>query len=173
MLFKMRPCIQKNCNVYYPPTPSLGWIGQIKCRSLSMALARSASWLAYFLHPNSLTPIWSWMQGCTKPMPTHAHPCPPKTHGYGYGYGWAWAPSVGLWCEVALSPLKLFTHGPLWQGILGIKDSGFFRERTWCMRTGRRLEPNPNDRIPQTTMMSLHEIIFQSNKLLRHRHRSL
>ena len=63
MLFKFRPCIQKLCNVYYPPTPSLGWIWQIKGRSLSLASARSASWLAYSLHPRSLTPIWSWMQG--------------------------------------------------------------------------------------------------------------
>ena len=99
MLFKLRPCIQKLCNVYYPPTPSLGWIGQIKGHSLSLAWARSASWLAYSLHLRSLTPIWSWMQGCTKLMPTHAHPwtitphpCPPKTHGH----GWAWAPNVGL-----------------------------------------------------------------------------
>jgi hypothetical protein len=29
-LFKLCPCIQKLCNVCYPPTPSLGWIGQIK-----------------------------------------------------------------------------------------------------------------------------------------------
>jgi len=71
LLFKLRPCIQKLCNVYYPPTPSLGWIGQIKGRSLSLASSRSASWLVYSLHPRSLTPIWSWMQGCTKPMPTH------------------------------------------------------------------------------------------------------
>jgi hypothetical protein len=46
MLFKLRPCIQKLCNVYHPLTPSLGWIGQIKGRSLSLASARSASWLA-------------------------------------------------------------------------------------------------------------------------------
>ena len=94
MLFKLRPCIQKLCNVHYPPTPSLGWIGQIKGRSLSLASARSASWLVYSLHPRSLTPIWSWMHGCTKLMPTHvhpwiitSHPCPPKTHGHGHGYG--------------------------------------------------------------------------------------
>jgi hypothetical protein len=87
-------CMKKLCNVYYPPTPSLGWIGQIKGRSLSLASARSAHWLAYSLHPRSLTPIWSWMQGCTKPMSTHAHPCPPKTHGY--GWAWAWAPNVGV-----------------------------------------------------------------------------
>jgi hypothetical protein len=71
MLFKLCPCIQKLCNVYHPPTPSLGWIIQIKGRSLSLVSARSASWLEYSLHPRSLTPIWSWMQGCTKPMPTH------------------------------------------------------------------------------------------------------
>jgi hypothetical protein len=74
MLFKLRPCFQKLCNVYYPPTPSLGWIGQIKGRSLSLASARSAFWLTYSMHPRSLNPIWSWMQGCTKPMHTHAHP---------------------------------------------------------------------------------------------------
>ena len=103
MLFNLRPCIQKNCNVYYPPTPSLGWIGQIKSRSLSLASARIASWLAYSLHPRSSTPIWSWMHECTKPMPTHAHPrtitshpCPPKTQGH--GWAWAWAPNVGLYC---------------------------------------------------------------------------
>ena len=67
MLFKLRPCIQKLFSVYYPPTPSLDWIEQIKGRSLSMASAHSAFWLAYFLHPRSLTPIWSWMQGYTKP----------------------------------------------------------------------------------------------------------
>jgi hypothetical protein len=76
MVFKLRPCIQKLCNVCYPPTQSLGWIGQIKDHSLSLASARSASWLANSLHPRSLTSIWSWMHGCTKPMPTHAHPCP-------------------------------------------------------------------------------------------------
>jgi hypothetical protein len=93
MLFKLRPYIQKLCNVYYLPTPSLGWIGQIKGPSMSLASTWSASWLAYSLHPRILTPIWSWMQGCTKPMPIHAHPwtitshpCPPKTHGHGYGH---------------------------------------------------------------------------------------
>jgi hypothetical protein len=82
MLFKLRLCIQKSCNVHHPPTPSLGWIGQIKDRSLSLASTLSASWLAYSLHPRSLTPIWSWMQGCTKSMPTHAHP---KPMGMGMG----------------------------------------------------------------------------------------
>jgi hypothetical protein len=60
-LFKLRPCIQKSCNMYFPPTPSPGWIGQIKGRSLSLASARSAFWLVYSLHPRSLTSIWSWM----------------------------------------------------------------------------------------------------------------
>ena len=72
--------------MYYPPTPCLGWIGQIKGRSLSLASARSASWLVYNLHPRSLTPIWSWMQKCTKPMPTHAQ----------NPWAWVWAPNVGL-----------------------------------------------------------------------------
>ena len=68
---QIAPMYSKLCNVYYPPTPSLGWIGQIKGSSLLLASARSASWLAYTLHSRSLTPIWSWMQGCTKPMPIH------------------------------------------------------------------------------------------------------
>jgi hypothetical protein len=59
MLFKLCPCIQKLCNVYYPPTPSLGWIGQIKGRSLSMAFVWRASWLVHSLHPRSSTLIWS------------------------------------------------------------------------------------------------------------------
>ena len=105
MLFKLHTCIKILCNVHYPPTPSLGWIRQIKGGSMSLASARSASWLSYSLHPRILTPIWSWMQGCTKLMPTHAypwtitsHPCPPKTHGYGWAWAWAcvWAPNVGL-----------------------------------------------------------------------------
>jgi hypothetical protein len=83
MLFKLRPCIQKLCNVYYPPTLSLGWIGQIKSRALSLASARSAYWLA--LHPRSLTPIWSWMHK------TNAHPKP-----MGYGWAWAWA-CIWVW----------------------------------------------------------------------------
>jgi hypothetical protein len=76
-------CVMCITHLHHPPTPSLGWIGQINGRTLSLASARSASWLAYSLHPRSLTPIWSWMQGCTKPMPTHetlhrthAHPKP-------------------------------------------------------------------------------------------------
>ena len=94
MLFKLRPCIQKWCNVYYPHTPSLSWIGQTKGRSMSLASTRSASWLAYSLHSRSLTLIWSWMQECTKPMPTHeqqhrthAHPKPMGMGGRGHGHG--------------------------------------------------------------------------------------
>jgi hypothetical protein len=77
MLFKLRSYIQKLCNVYYPPTPSLGWIRQIKGRSLSLASARSAFWLAYSLHPRSLTPNWSWMQGWHK---TDSHPYLPMNN---------------------------------------------------------------------------------------------
>ena len=62
LVFKLRAYIQKLCNVYYPPTPSFGWIGQIKCLSLSLASAQSAFWLVYSMHPRSLTLIWSWMQ---------------------------------------------------------------------------------------------------------------
>ena len=63
MLFILRPYIQELCNVYYPPTPSFGWIIQINGHSLSLALAWRTSWLGYSLHPRSLTPIWSGMQG--------------------------------------------------------------------------------------------------------------
>jgi hypothetical protein len=101
MLFKLRPCIQKLCNVYYPPTPSLGWIGQIKSRSLSLASARSASWLAYSLHPRSLTPIWSWMQGWQNrcpPMNNNIAPMPTQNP-------WAWVGmGMGTQCR-ALMPI--------------------------------------------------------------------
>ena len=42
---QIAPMYSELCNVYYPLTPSLGWIGQIKGSSLLLALARSASWL--------------------------------------------------------------------------------------------------------------------------------
>jgi hypothetical protein len=84
MLFKLRPCIQKLCNVY---AYTKSWLDRTNKRSL--ASARSASWLAYSLHPRSLTPIWSWMQGYTKPMPTDAYPksMGMGEHGHGHGYG--------------------------------------------------------------------------------------
>ena len=134
MLFKLRPCIQKLCNVYYSPTPSLGWIGQIKGRSLSLASTRSASWLAYSVHPRSLTPIWSWVQECTKPMPTHAHPwtitsypCPPKTHGYRWAWAWAWVWTPNI--------------GPGWGGMLMNVPSCSFRFNipTSCSHMSSRL----------------------------------
>jgi hypothetical protein len=92
MLFKLRPYIQKLCNVYYPQTPSLGWIGQIKGRSLSLASARSTSWLAYSLHPRSLTLIWSWMHDAQNRCPlmnNNITPMPTQNP-------WLWAPNVGL-----------------------------------------------------------------------------
>ena len=60
MLFKLRSCIQKLCNVYYPSTPSLGWIGQIKDRSLSLAIIHIPMPTHYNMEA----------------MPTHAHPKP-------------------------------------------------------------------------------------------------
>ena len=91
---KLCPCIQKLCNVYYPPTPSLGWIGQIKDRSLSLDIVHKPM----PTHNN------------LEPMPTHAHPwtiishpCPPKTHGCGRWWAWAWAPNVGLWNPLHLA----------------------------------------------------------------------
>jgi hypothetical protein len=146
MLFKLRPCIQKLCNVYYPPTPSLGCIRQIKGRSLSLASARSASWLAYSLHPRSLTPIWSWMQRCTKPMPTHAHPwtitshpCPPKTHGH--GWAWAWAPNVGLWYEGPTPNIyNLFSKTFTWSKCVPTIVGPHLGKVHWHCSTG---EPQP------------------------------
>ena len=105
MLFKSRPCIQKLCNVCYPPTPSLGWIGQIKGRSLSLASARSASWLAYSLHLRSLTPIWSWMQGCTKLLPTQNNniaPMPTQNPWVWVGMGMG----MGTQCRALMEIMK-------------------------------------------------------------------
>ena len=80
MLFKLHPCNQKLCpciqklsNVYYPPTPSLGWIGQIKDRSLSLAIVHKPMPTHYNMAP---------MHPCP-PMNKISHPCPPKTHGHG------------------------------------------------------------------------------------------
>ena len=58
MLFKLCPCIQKLSNVHYPPTPSLGWIGQIKDRSLSLAIVHKPM-------PNNIAAMptqnpWAW-----------------------------------------------------------------------------------------------------------------
>jgi hypothetical protein len=58
--------LKKLCNVHYPPTPSLGWIVQIKGRSLSLASARSARvFLASKKFDSDLE------LRCTKSMPTH------------------------------------------------------------------------------------------------------
>jgi hypothetical protein len=112
MLFELRPCIKNLCNVYYPPTSSLGWIGQIKSRSLSLTSTRRASWLAYSLHPRSLTPIWSWIQGCAKPMPTHAHPWTIHTQNI-----WVWVGmgmGMGTQCRALVSgpEMKTFSSTP-------------------------------------------------------------
>ena len=56
MLFKLRSCIQELCNVCYPPTPSLGWIVQIKDRSLLPAIVQKPMPAHYNMEP----------------MPTHA-----------------------------------------------------------------------------------------------------
>jgi hypothetical protein len=101
MLFKLRPCIKKLCNVYYPPTPSLGWIGQIKSHSMSLDSTRSISWLAYSLHQRSLTPIWSWMQGWqNRCPPTNNNIAPMPTQN-----PWAWVGmGMGTQCR-ALMPI--------------------------------------------------------------------
>jgi hypothetical protein len=84
MLFKLRPCIQKLCNVYYPPTSSLGWIGQMKGHSLSLASARSASWLISIFRASEK--FDSDLEVDARMHKTDAHPCPPKTHGHGCGH---------------------------------------------------------------------------------------
>jgi hypothetical protein len=141
-----RPCIQKLCNVYYPPIPSLGWIGQIKGRSLSLASTRSISWLAYSLHPRSLTPIWSWMQVCTKLMYTHVHPCPlmnnnitpmpTQNHGRGWAWAWVWAPNVGLcWRPLAwwrmVDDILLEVTASQREGIIAYECCGDNRYFNW------------------------------------------
>ena len=92
MLFKLRPCFQKLCNVYYPPTPSLGWIGHIKCRILSMASAWSASWLAYSLHLE----VWLRLALDAGMHKTNAHPCPPTNNNI------APMPTQNPWVQVGM-----------------------------------------------------------------------
>ena len=60
MLFKLRPCIQKLCNVYYPHTPSLGWIGQIKDCSLSLAIVHKPMPTHYNMEPVPTQNPWAW-----------------------------------------------------------------------------------------------------------------
>ena len=74
MLFKLRPCnkklcpcIQKLSNVCYPPTPSLGWIGQIKDRLLSLAIVHKPMPTHYNMEP---------MPTHEQKYRTHAHPKP-------------------------------------------------------------------------------------------------
>ena len=86
MLFKLRPCIQKLCNVHYPPTPSLGWIRQIKGRSLSLGSTRSASWLEYSLHSEVWLRFgagWRDTQNPCPPMNNNIAPMPTQ-------HPWVW-----------------------------------------------------------------------------------
>ena len=73
MLFKLRPCIQKLCNVHYPPTPSLDRIGQIKGRSLVVGFSLGRFLVSVFPASKILTLIWSWMQRCRDAQ----NQCPP------------------------------------------------------------------------------------------------
>jgi hypothetical protein len=74
MLFKLRQCIQRLCK-FILPAYTKSWLDRTNKKSFNvMGFSPSAYWLAYSLHPRTLTPIWNWMQGCTKPMLNHAHP---------------------------------------------------------------------------------------------------
>ena len=87
MLFKLRPCIQKLCNVYYPSTPSLGWIGQIKDRSLSLAIVHKPMPTHYNMEP---------MPTHEQKYRTHAHPKPMGMGADGVSVG------VGAQCRSLL-----------------------------------------------------------------------
>jgi hypothetical protein len=73
MPFKLRPCIQKLCNVYYPPTPSLGWIGQIKGRSLLLVFSPEPFLVSIFPAFEKVDFDLELDAGMHK---TDAHPCP-------------------------------------------------------------------------------------------------
>ena len=87
MLFKLRPCIQKLCNVHYPPTPSLRWIGQIKSRSLSLTSARRCFLVSVILaskkFDSDLELDAKMHKTNAHPWTITSHPCPPKAHGHG------------------------------------------------------------------------------------------
>ena len=86
MLFKLRPCIKKLWNVYYPRTPSLGWIGQIGGLTLLVPHKR-VIWQPSLSQPTMEAYVT---------LPIISHRCPPKDPGHGWAWAWVWAPNVGL-----------------------------------------------------------------------------
>jgi hypothetical protein len=74
MLFKLRPRIQQNCNVYYPPTPSLGWIGQIKRSFTVIGFSPERFLVSVFPASEKFDSDLELDGGMHK---NDAHPCPP------------------------------------------------------------------------------------------------
>ena len=106
MLFKLRPCIQILCNVYYPPTPEKKSLKIVNCAKSWLDRTNKASSSTIggltLLVPHKRL-IW---QPClSQPtmetyvtLPIISHPCPPKTHRH--GWAWVWAPNVVLYSTV-------------------------------------------------------------------------
>ena len=111
MLFKLRPCIQKNCNVCYPPTPSLGWIKQIKLftiasfcpeRFLVSVFPASKKFdsdleLDAWMHKTDAHP-WTIISHPCPPMNNNIAPMPPQNPWVGVGMGM----SMGTQCRALL-----------------------------------------------------------------------
>ena len=91
MLFKLCPCIQKLCNVCYPPTPSQeSCLDRTKKRLFTVVGLNPESFLVNVFPASdnfdSDLELIAWMHNNIKPMPTQ-NP---------WAWAWVWAPNVGL-----------------------------------------------------------------------------
>ena len=93
MLFKLRPCIKNLCNVHYPPTPSLGWIGQNKRSFIVVSFSPERLLVSVFPASKKFDSDLELDVGMHK---TNAHPCPPMNNNTApmpTQNPWAWAPN--------------------------------------------------------------------------------
>jgi hypothetical protein len=104
MLFKLHPCIQKLCIMYYPYTKS--WLDQKNYRSFTVVGFSPERFLvSVFPASEKLDSNLELDAGMHK---TDAHPCPPKIHGH--RWAWAWAPNVGLRSVPLILRKSITTH---------------------------------------------------------------
>jgi hypothetical protein len=81
MLFKLRPCIQKLCNVY---AYTKSWLDRTNKRLFTVAgFSPERFLISIFPASEKFDSDLELDAGMHK---TDAHPCPPKIHGHGYGH---------------------------------------------------------------------------------------
>ena len=134
MLFKLCPCIQKLCNVCYPPTPSQeSCLDRTKKRLFTVVGLNPESFLVTVFPASenfdSDLELIAWMHNNIKPMPTQN----PRA------WAWVWAPNVGLCTmghEVIPRPCKIYVIS-YWTclGIILIYTKGKMSEWPWSSRS--------------------------------------